>query len=210
MAESCSTYCATCCGRGRGVRARLLGHRQTKGADNGQTEPTATAPHLYSTGSSSSRDGHLPFSSHPAQVTAGRYSRGDRHQSHLDAFERWQAARRCLWTPARTGAAPAAAPRGRRTRCNRLVMLRAHFRSSGGIGRRVRAGRRNPEGCPQKLCISGRTGTGCQAPGQRAAVGPAGPPPSAQAGHLEILLPRKQPSVGGEPNGPACVGSVPV
>ncbi len=30
--------------------ARLLGHRQTKGAVNRQTEPTATAPHLYSTG----------------------------------------------------------------------------------------------------------------------------------------------------------------
>ena len=30
--------------------ARLLGHRQTKGAANRQTEPTATAPHL-STGS---------------------------------------------------------------------------------------------------------------------------------------------------------------
>ena len=29
--------------------ARLLGHRQTKGADNRQTNPTATAPHLYST-----------------------------------------------------------------------------------------------------------------------------------------------------------------
>jgi hypothetical protein len=57
--------------------------------------------------------------------------------------------------PAQPGAAPATAPRGRRTRCNRFAMLRAHFRSSGGFGRRARAGRRNPEGCPQKLWISG-------------------------------------------------------
>lgn len=29
---------------------RVLGHRQTKGADNGQTDSTVTASHLYSTG----------------------------------------------------------------------------------------------------------------------------------------------------------------
>lgn len=32
-----------------GVTVRVLGHRQTKGADNRHTKPNATASHLYST-----------------------------------------------------------------------------------------------------------------------------------------------------------------
>ena len=45
--------------------ARLLGHRQTKGAANRQTEPTATAPHLYSTDLSRAPAGSIvPLTGH--------------------------------------------------------------------------------------------------------------------------------------------------